>query len=248
VHDAGVAEPTAPVPGTHRRRPVRRLSTAALERFGARMVLLTAAGALVAVPFNLLLLQVIGKGRVTHWDSAVANDLNDVVHPHPLLIDVLQVVSWLGRPPMLAALVAIMVVVLWRIGQVRLIPFVIVTPLLGSLVNTAVKVTVHRPRPLVDHPIAHAYGKSFPSGHAFSSLVTYGVLLVALHPMVSAALRRWLWVAAAVLVLAIGGSRLLLGVHYLSDVVAGFVLGLAWLIAAIAAFEAWSRHEAEAPP
>jgi undecaprenyl-diphosphatase len=248
VRDAGVAEPTAPIAGSHRRRPVRRLSAAALERFGLRMVLVTIAMALVAVPFTLLMLQVIGKGRITRWDSSVANDLNDVVHPHPVLIDVLQVVSWLGKPPMLAVLAIVMVVVLWRIGQVRLIPFVIVTPLLGSLVDTAVKVSVHRPRPVVDHPIAHAYGKSFPSGHAFSSLVTYSVILIALHPVLSVRVRRWLWPAVAVLVLAIGVSRLLLGVHFLSDVIAGYVLGLAWLIAAVAAFEAWAEHESESPP
>jgi len=248
VRDAGVAEPTAPIEGTHRRRPVRRLSASALERFGLRMVLVTVAMALVAVPFTLLLLQVVGKGRITRWDSSVANDLNDAVHPHPVLIDVLQVISWLGKPPMLALLAIIMVVVLWRIGQVRLIPFVLVTPLLGSLVDTAVKISVHRPRPVVAHPIAHAYGKSFPSGHAFSSLVTYSVILIALHPVLSVRVRRWLWLVLVVLVLAIGVSRLLLGVHFLSDVIAGYVLGVAWLFAAVAAFEAWAKHEAESPP
>ena len=92
----------------------------------------------------------------------------------------------MGRPPALAVLVIVAVVVLWRQGQVRLIPFVVLTPLLGSLVNSAVKITVDRPRPEVDHPIATAFGKSFPSGHSFSSVVTYGVLLVAFLPVVAA--------------------------------------------------------------
>jgi undecaprenyl-diphosphatase len=210
-------------------------------------VLVSAAVALVAVPFNALLVQVVLDGPVTRWDASLANDLNGFVNGRPRLVDVLQVVSWMGRPPTLAALVAVGVVVLWRKGQVRLIPFVIVTPLLGSFVSTAVKITVDRPRPVVDHPIATAFGKSFPSGHAFSSVVTYGVLLVAFLPMVHERARPWVWKAVALLVLCIGASRVLLGVHFLSDVIAGYVLGFAYLFTAVAAFQTWKRREAATP-
>ena len=196
-----VTEPTVPDRDGHRaRRPARRLSVAAVERFGVRLVLVSAAVALVAVPFTALAVQVLVEGPLTRLDGDIADSLNTFVHEHDGFIGFLQAVSWMGRPPALAALVIVAVVVLWRQGQVRLIPFVVLTPILGSLVNSAVKITVDRPRPEVDHPIATAFGKSFPSGHSFSSVVTYGVLLVAFLPVVPPARRRLVWVPTAILV------------------------------------------------
>jgi undecaprenyl-diphosphatase len=240
----GTAETTGPGRDDQRaRRPVRRLSTAAVERFGLRLVLVSAAVALVAVPFNLLTFAVVGEGEITRWDGQIAADLNHFVSRNAVLADSLELVSWLGRPPTLWALVTVGVVALWRQGRVRLLPFVIVTPLLGSLVNTAVKLTVDRERPVVDDPIITPFGTSYPSGHAFLSVVVYGVLLVAFLPMVPEPGRQWVWRAVAVLVVAIGASRVLLGVHFVSDVIAGFVLGVAFLLAAIAAFKTWSKRE-----
>jgi undecaprenyl-diphosphatase len=113
--------------------------------------------------------------------------------------------------------------------------------------STLVKVLVDRPRPEVDHPIATAFGKSFPSGHALSSTVVFGALLLTFLPVLS---RRWRHVAVAftvVLVLAIGASRLLLGVHFVSDVVGGYVLGIAWLLTATAIFEIWRVERGQRP-
>ena len=73
-----------------------------------------------------------------------------------------------------------------------------------------------------------------------SSLVCYGALLVAFAPLMSDRVRRGGHRGAVVLlVLAIGGSRLALGVHFISDVLGGYVLGAAWLIGSVAAFETW---------
>jgi undecaprenyl-diphosphatase len=222
---------------------VRRLSARAVERFGLRLVLVSAAVALVAIPFNALTVQVVIEGPVTGIDGDLADALNRAVHDRDEVVWLLQAVSWMGRPPFLVVLVAVAAVVLWRQGQHRLIPFVVLVPLFGSFVNTAVKLTVDRPRPEVDHPITEAFGNSYPSGHSFSSVVTYGVLLVAFLPAVPAARRTFVAAAVGTLVLAIGLTRLLLGVHFLTDVVAGFMLGLAFLLAAIATFQAWKRAE-----
>jgi len=102
-----------------------------------------------------------------------------------------------------------------------------------------VKILVDRPRPVVDHPVATAWGKSFPSGHAMSSTVTYGALLLTFLPVLPGRRRAAAVVATAALVLVIGSSRLILGVHFLTDVIGGYVLGLAWLLGATAAFEIW---------
>jgi undecaprenyl-diphosphatase len=132
-------------------------------------------------------------------------------------------------------------------GRPRLAVYLVVTAILGGLVDSALKVLVDRPRPLVDHPVATAFGKSFPSGHAMSSTVTYGALLLAFLPAIGARWRRVAVAVTALLVLLIGCSRLLLGLHFLTDVVGGYLLGLAWLAAATAAFAIWRVERGEQP-
>jgi len=158
-------------------------------------------------------------------------------------VGVLQAISWLGRPPLLALVVLATVVLVWRPGHRRRCVYLVVTSLGGGIVDTLVKAAVDRPRPVVDHPVATALGKSFPSGHAMSSTVTYGALLIAIWPWLSPRLRRIALVATVVLVVAVGTSRLLLGVHFVSDVVGGYILGLAWLAAATAVFAVWRQEE-----
>lgn len=202
-----------------------RLDPAA--RFGLRLTLVAVALTLVAVPFTALLLQVLAKGPLTRADGRVANSLNAWVHGRWGVVPTLEAVSFLGRPPLLAVWVLIAVVFLWRRHRHRQAVFAVVTSLGGGIIDTLVKASVNRPRPVVDHPVASALGKSFPSGHAMSATVTYGALLVVVSPLLSPRLRRPAFVATVVLVLAVGCSRLLLGVHFVSDVVGGFVLGLA---------------------
>lgn len=210
------------------------------QRYSLRVVLFAGALALLAIPFATLLFQVLAKGPLTRLDGDLADRLNDDVHGRPGVVPVLKAVSLLGSPPWLIVVtVATAALVLVR-GRRRLCAFLIVTCLGGSVISTAVKLAVNRPRPVVHHEIITAFGKSFPSGHAVSSTVVYGATLLVLLPVVERRGRRRAAVALTfALVLAIGCSRLLLGVHFLSDVLGGFVLGLAWLAASVAAFEIW---------
>ncbi len=214
------------------------------ERFGLRATLVAAALVVVAVPFATLVFQVLGGGSLTELDGRLADGMNDAVHGTPGTVGVLQAVSWLGRTVWLAALVGAGGVYLWRRGRRRLAAFLVVTALGGGLVTTAVKVAVDRPRPVVDHPVATAFGRSFPSGHAMGSTVCYGALLVSFLPSVPRRARGAAVAATVVVVLAIGSSRLLLGVHFLSDVVGGHLLGAAWLAGAVAVFRTWRAEEA----
>jgi membrane-associated phospholipid phosphatase len=209
------------------------------QRYGLRLSLFAAALVLVAVPFATLVFQVIGGGRLTRLDGSLADGLNDAVHRSPAVIRVFDAVSLLGRPVVLALVVAGAALILVRRGCPRLALYLVVTALLGGVVDVAVKALVDRPRPLVDHPVATAFGKSFPSGHAMNSVVTYGALLLAFLPAVVGRWRRAAIAVTALLVVLVGCSRLLLGVHFLTDVVGGYVLGLAWLAAATAAFAIW---------
>lgn len=217
------------------------------ERYGLRLTLFAIAIVLVTVPFSTLLFQVLAKGPLTELDGSIANRLNSWVHHSTIAVQALVVISNIGKPITLFVVVAAACLyLLWR-RRVRLVLYLVVTSVMGGLVDTAVKVLVDRPRPVVDHPVATALGQSFPSGHAMSSTVTYGALALAFLPVLP---RRWRPVAlgaVVLLVLAIGTSRLFLGVHFVSDVVGGFVLGLAWLAASTAAFSIWRTEMGKKP-
>lgn len=214
------------------------------RRYELRALLFAIAIVLVAVPFSTLLFNVLGEGPLTRADGDVANRLNDLVHESPVAVRLLEVISWLGKPVWFYIVIGATVFWLWRRSQHRLIVFLVVTSVGGGLVDTAVKILVNRPRPVVDHPVHVAFGKSFPSGHAMSSLVCYGALLLVFLPVLRSQTARRIAVAGtALLILAIGTSRLFLGVHFVTDVIGGYVLGAAWLIGAVAVFEIWRAEE-----
>jgi undecaprenyl-diphosphatase len=208
-----------------------------------RVTLLIVAFVLVTVPFAFLLFEVVAKGPITRVDASIADTMNGWVHAHPLLVDVLEVVSWFGLPLWLAICVTAGALFAWRRHRHRLAAYLVVTVVGGSLVDTAVKLIVNRPRPVVDHPLDTAFGTRFPSGHAMAATLTYGALVLAFLPVLSRRGRRIAVPASVVIVLAIGSSRLLLGVHFLSDVIGGYALGGAWLLAATAVFEIWRDDE-----
>ena len=95
--------------------------------------------------------------------------------------------------------------------------------------------------------MAHALGKSFPSGHTMNSTIIYGALLVISLPTPRRAGR---WIVASTtcaLVAAIAVSRVALGLHYISDVVGAVLLGLSWLLASTSAFHTWRREGGHLP-
>lgn len=217
------------------------------ERYGLRLSLVAIALFLVAVPFGWLLNQVSREGSLVRSDTAAARYLNDWVSDSPAMVGALKVVTFLGAPVWCYLLVLPTALLLWRRHFPRLAVFLVATTAGGGLLNTALKVAVNRPRPSLLDPVATAHGRSFPSGHAMSSTIVYGALLIVVLPAVSGTRRPLAVAGAAVVVLVVGFSRLALGVHYLSDVVAGYILGCAWLAASTAAFSTWRVERAREP-
>jgi undecaprenyl-diphosphatase len=166
---------------------------------------------------------------------------------HPTFTSAMRVISHVGSTT--GWWIVLTPVFLWLVWRrlPRLAAFLAVTALGSSLLNRLVKTLVDRARPHLVDPVAAAAGKSFPSGHAQSATVGCGILVLIFLPVVAPRARAWLPVAAAVIVGLIGFSRIALGVHYLSDVVGGVVIGVAWLLAMTAAFSAWRRDEHKPP-
>lgn len=208
-------------------------------RYGLRLTLLALAVLLVAIPFGVLLDQVVRDGPLVRVDTAAANHLHGWTRDSPGAVRALQAVSFIGSPPWIAVMVAAAAGFALRRRRVRLAVFLVLTTVAGGIIDTAVKVAVDRDRPSLEEPVATAHGQSFPSGHSMSSTVAYGALLLVLLPAFPERARRPAVVGAVVAVLAVGFSRLALGVHFISDVVGGYALGLAWLAASTAAFSVW---------
>lgn len=211
-------------------------------RYGLRELLVGIAVVLIGVPFGLLLHEVTTDGPLTELDESAAQWLHTRVVDNDGLEAAMHALSYLGKPIVLMFAVGLPALWLLRRGARKLVVFLAVVSLGGGAVDTVVKVAVGRPRPTFDEPIATAFGNSFPSGHSMSSLVCYGALLLVFLPLLPRPARRWAVAGTALLVLAIGFSRLALGVHFLSDVLGGYVLGAAWLIGSVAAFEIWREE------
>ena len=216
-------------------------------RYGLRVTLFGLAFLLVAIPFGFLLDQVKRNGPLLRLDTSAARHLHEWVRQSDDLVRQLKILTFFGSPMWFYVIVIPAVYWVWRRGHVRLAVFLVVTTLGGGLLDTIVKEAVGRARPSLVDPVATAHGKSFPSGHAMSSTVVYGALLMVFLPVIGRRYRPVVLGGAVLLVAAIGFSRLALGVHFISDVLGGFVLGLAWLAASAAAFSTW-RVERGRPP
>lgn len=223
------------------------MDAAQLDRSGAkRFVARSAAGltalVLAAVAFGVLVALVTTRSPLLlAVDRQVAAWLNGVVAGDPLLVSVLRVVTDLGGAAASWLILSTLTLVLLARRMPRLAGYAAITGLGAGVLSPAVKALVGRLRPIVETPVGAASGPSFPSGHALGSTVTYGVLLLVFLPAVPRRGRHPLIALVVVLLLAIGFTRLALGVHFLSDVLAGWLLGLGWLAVTTTAFRTWRR-------
>jgi undecaprenyl-diphosphatase len=214
------------------RGPGRRSLTPLLAVTGAALV------------FTILLLLVRLQWRpLESVDHGAAARINGLVAGHPALVSVVKAVTFLGSDGVLWTIIGVSAVFLAFRRRWRLVGYLLVTGAGALVMDPILKDLVGRLRPVVAHPIAHGGGNSFPSGHSLGSIVCYGAVFLVFLP---AARGRWRTAFTAVivtLVALIGISRILLGVHYLSDVLGGWTLGITWLGLTAFAFELTRRAE-----
>ncbi|HEX6007830.1 MAG TPA: phosphatase PAP2 family protein [Burkholderiales bacterium] len=167
----------------------------------------------------------------------------------PWLDRIMLELTTLGSGVVLILLVLITSVVLWQTQHKWSVFLLLLGTIGGKLLNTALKLAYNRPRPTIVEAVTDAYSPSFPSGHAMSAMVVYSCVAYLVGRLEPArGLRYTVWIFAALLILAIGISRMYLGVHYPSDVLAGFAGGLAWLgfvIAGMQALQHFARRRPE---
>jgi undecaprenyl-diphosphatase len=201
-----------------------------------------------ATGFGLLLLLVRdGWPPLVSFDRNAVDTLNHAVAGDRVAVTVLTAVTSLGGRTILVWLVTVSTAIMLIRRQYRLTAYLVVTGLGALALDPAIKALVARLRPLVPSPVATAPGYSFPSGHVLDATVFYGVMLLVFLPIIPRRLRKLAMGLAIALVVAIGFSRVAIGVHYPSDVIGGWLLGVAWLAITAHAFGHW-RTEAGQPP
>jgi len=207
------------------------------------LVIVTAA----ALLFTLLLLLVrLRWAPLESADHGAATGLNSLIAGHPVAVSIVKAVTWLGSSGVLWTLTGAAAILLAVRRQWRLAAYLLVVGVGELVLDPVLKALVARLRPVVAHPIAYGTGDSFPSGHALGSIVCYGALFLVFLPAVRGTWRRVFTAVIVTLIAAIGISRLLLGVHYISDVLGGWTLGITWLGITAFAFEL-SRQAAGKP-
>ena len=210
------------------------------ERFGARLALTL----FVAVPAAALA-GLIAVAVESAWDpfreldQNTASYLHDHAAGHPLVIKTLLRVSDVGGPTPARVLIAVIAVALWLRGARRLALWAASTMIAGAVLDIGLKTLVDRTRPHLPNPFAHAPGASFPSGHAMTSALACGIVVLILLPLLGRVGTIVAWTVAALIVFAVGYSRVALGVHWVTDVVGAWLLAVAVLAASVSAFQTW---------
>ncbi len=251
---ARVPRPAAPPPAERgaNGRAERRAATPSLlvalgrgagarTRHARRALGLVVLGGGVAAALGVLAFAWIAArvrlGATQAFDDAVLRYLG--AHQRPWLAAAMLEITFLGTGTVVAMLAAVAALFLALTRQ-RTAAWLLLWATLGGLVlNNLLKHLFDRPRPRIFSWGTHALTTSFPSGHAMSAAAVYGtVALLAARLAARRATRVAVVAAAAVVVLLVAFSRLYLGVHYPTDVVAGLLVGGAWAAFCAAALEA----------
>jgi membrane-associated phospholipid phosphatase len=179
--------------------------------------------------FSALVDAVLENDSIVHFDIAAAA----WIHARVTLsgLRVFQAITDIGSPIFVSVLVAAMAIWCW-LRRERVLAIGVVTICAGeALLDRVLKTFIHRDRPAFGAPFLHGQSFSFPSGHAFGSIVAYGLLayLMIVFYRPARKTRQLIHAGTTVVILAIGVSRIYLGVHYPSDVIGGFAAGIAWL-------------------
>jgi len=229
-------------PGRARRLARRSVAagTSAWRTPSQRRILLALVSALLtAFAFSRVAEDYLTNDPLARWDVRFAHWL--ALERTAAGTDAFRILTFFGSPAVALVLTSVVFIALY---QRRLLLDAALLPLVlggAELLNLILKLSFHRSRPEV--AFVHLDTYSFPSGHAMISAAAYGALTYLAWPRVRTRGRRVALLAGTiVLVSLICFSRLYLGVHYLSDVLAGVAGGLFWLSVSIAVHTAYGER------
>jgi membrane-associated phospholipid phosphatase len=189
--------------------------------------LMVVSGGLI---FGILAYNVQIHGPLLNWDVPLADYLHRVALNSPLFVKNLMVAGfYIGKEVVVAIAIALICYYLYKRFW-RELAMVAIGFGGGGVLWFVLSRYFDRHRPVFDNPIWKVLNEAgFPSGHTLTAVVCYGFLAYIISARVSSRFWHWATIAVAIgIVLFIGCSRLFLGDHYLTDILAGYALGLFW--------------------
>ncbi len=206
-----------------------------------------AVGLVLAVVFTVVFAKLLdfvkdNGSDVTPFDRNILYWMR--AHRAPAFTQAATILARTGSPPVIVGIAAgaALLGLVWR--KVRGAAWTLPIAVIGSgVIIQGVKLFIKRPRPSFFAPLLHESGFSFPSGHSLIAMVVYGLLgYFVLHLFKNHAARLLVRIVTVLVVFSIGVSRIYVGVHYPTDVLAGWTAGVPWLIACLALHEVLARR------
>jgi undecaprenyl-diphosphatase len=198
------------------------------------------AGAIIAIVATMgfaELAEHVLAGGTQAFDVAILQWLH--AHQSPLLTSIMIEMTYLGTGTVVITVVGVAALFLWHTEHKHSARLLLAATIGNILLNGALKLVYHRPRPSVFAWQTTAVSSSFPSGHAMSATVVYGTVAYLLMRLQKHTWAKMMTLSGAIiLILLICLTRLYLGVHYPSDVLGGIIVGLAWAAFCMATLEA----------
>ena len=203
--------------------------------FAWTMGLIGAIGSLIFLGW---LASNVVAGETRHFDEWIGANVHGLAKPG--VTYAMSGITLLGANQVLILIGAVVLISFYRAHWRREAVLFMVTMVGAALLNRVLKAYFQRPRPQPYFDLIAPTSYSFPSGHSLLSLCFYGAIALAItaHLRKSSA-KLLVWIFTAGLVLLIGISRVYLGVHYASDVIAGFTAACIWMVAVNGAGRVW---------
>jgi membrane-associated phospholipid phosphatase len=203
------------------------------------------AGLVLSVAAALILgwlAEEVMEGDTARFDSYIRSVVHSAASPN--FTSAMWFFTDLGSLPVLPAIIAVALVALWAFRWRRAAVILIVTLAGGVVLDEALKYGFHRKRPTPYFGIAPPHSFSFPSGHALFSFAFFATLAALTSSRLSKRrIRVAIWTMAVLLIALIGFSRIYLGVHYPTDVIAGYLTAFIWVRAISYGDRFFSRRE-----
>lgn len=216
-----------------------------LRQIVAAFLLSGLAAAVAALVLFAWLAEKVAAGGARHFDQAARDLVQSIASVR--LTEAMRGFTFLGEALQISELLILVVVLFFRAGRRRAAWLMIVTMAGGVLLERLLKALFHRTRPEPFFGTLLPSSYSFPSGHALLSCCFFGALAAMLtvrEP--SRRARIAIWTAAAVLVALIGFSRIYLGVHYATDVIAGYSAAVVWVFTVGSVYRWRTRRSTQA--
>ena len=174
----------------------------------------------------------IGYASQWNWLTTIDSSWLDIGHrygvAHPGWVTAWNVFCTVLGPTAFRLLTLVVIIFSLVRRNLRVAFFLVISVELSGLITEIAKYAANRPRPVT--ALVYAPSTSFPSGHALGVMVGVLALLTVVLPVMRRPLRAWLVAFGSLIVIAIGIGRVVLNVHYPSDVVAGWALGYAYFV------------------